>query len=102
MQSFRPPWAAEWRSPAKGIGACDFTLFEVVADQFFPGEVELEVWTEGEDGTRKALTDVLVTTRVSWAEAEITLLDTVLKDHFAYFNDPEVIIAGLANGALKE
>jgi len=102
LQSFRPPWAAEWRLPAKGIGACDFTLFEVVADQLFPGEVELEVWIEGEDGTKKTITDVLVTTRVSWAQAEVELLDTVLKDHFGYFNDPEVIIHGLANGALKQ
>jgi hypothetical protein len=100
LQNYRAPWAGEWRSPVKAIAGCDFSFFEVVAEQLYPGEVELEVWTAS--GGSTTISDIVVTSRVSWSEAEVALLDTVLKDHFAYFNDPEVIIHGLPNGALKK
>jgi len=112
LQSYRLPWAGKWRLPSKSIGGCDFSHFEVVADQIFPGEVELEVlvttkgqgnapaWQERED--EAYISDVLVTTRVSWAEAEVSLLDSILEDHFALFNDPDNIVHGLPMGALKK
>jgi len=101
LRSYRKDWAEQWRAPSKAIGGCDFSHFEVVADQFYPGEVELEVWATG--GTHAVeISDVLVTTRASWAEAEVSLLDMVLKDHFAFFNDPDEIVHGLPMDALKK
>lgn len=99
LQSYRQPWASQWREAASGTGGCDLAPFEVVADQLYPGEVELEVWTA--DGSGR-ISDVLVTTRVSWAGAETILLEYILKDHFAYFLDPDVIVHGLPVGALKK
>lgn len=94
LQSYRAPWAGEWRSPVRPLSGCGLSYFEVPADDLYPGEVELEVTATG--GTSDTfISDVLVTTRVSWAEAEITLLQNIMKDHFGYFNDPEVIIHGL-------
>jgi hypothetical protein len=100
LQSYRLPWAGQWRSPSQNIGCCDLSFFEVVADQIFSGEVELEVLVTGDD--EAYISDVLVTTRVSWAEAEVSLLDGILKDHFTLFNDPENIVHGLPMGALKK
>lgn len=99
LQSYRAHWAEDWRPASKGIGGCDCSMFEVVADQFYPGEVELEITATGPGDI--AISDVLVTTRVSWAEAEVTLLDSIMKDHFALFLDPEEMIHGLPMDALK-
>merc|ERR1719253_391909 len=73
-------------------------MFEIVADQIYPGEIELEVWaSEG-----ASLSDVRVTTRLSWSEPEVVLLDTILKDHFNFFNDPDLFSHGLPMDALKK
>jgi hypothetical protein len=100
LQSYRAQWAGEWRAATNAIGACEHAMFEVVADQLYPGEVEMEVWIS--DGTGAEVSEILVTSRMSWSEGEVTLLDMVLKDHFAFFNDPEVIIHGLPVDALKK
>lgn len=100
LQSYKKEWAGTWRESSEAIGGCDHSHFEVVADQVFPGDVELEVLVSG-DGGKASLSDVLVTTRVSWAEAEVALMDTMLKDHYAFFNDPEEMIHGLPMDALK-
>lgn len=103
LQSYRREWAGDWREPVDVINSCDLSMFEVVADQLYPGEVELEVFMANSSGSASnTISDVLVTTRVSWAQAEISLLDYALKEHFAYFNDPEVVIHGLPVGAYKE
>lgn len=102
LQSYRPEWAGEWRSTSDPVQGCGHKYFEVVADQLYPGEVEMEVTLSHGDSTADvSLTDVLVTSRLSWAEAEVSLLDTLLKDHFAFFQDPEAIIHGLPLDALK-
>lgn len=98
LQSYSGDWAPDWRESSKEVGGCDVSHFEIVADQIFPGDVELEVLVQGE-GT---LSDVLVTTRVSWSEAEVALLDTLLKDHYEFFLDPEEIIHGIPMDALKK
>jgi len=74
-------------------------MFEVVADQLYPGDVEVEIFATG-DGA--VISDVIVTSRMSWSEPEVILLDTILKDHFAFFNDPEEIVHGLPMDALKK
>lgn len=93
LQSYRKSWADTWREPATPIQGCGHELFEVVADQLYPGTVELEVWTS--DGSPAVISDVLISTRVSWADAEVQLLDSILKDHFGFFNDPAVFVHGL-------
>mmetsp|Transcript_128651 Transcript_128651/g.223025 ORF Transcript_128651/g.223025 Transcript_128651/m.223025 type:complete len:941 (-) Transcript_128651:69-2891(-) len=95
----RRHWTRNWRAPTKTITGCDHSYFEVVADQLFPGDVEVEVWVTGTG--EEVLEDVLVTARLNWAEAEVTFLDTILKDHFAFFRDPEEIVHGLPLDALK-
>jgi hypothetical protein len=100
LRSYRSAWAKDWRAPKSGIGGCDISSFEVVAEQLYPGEVEVELWVAGDKDA--ALTDILVTTRASWAEAEVAFLDTVMKDHFAFFNDPDEIVHGLPLDALKK
>jgi hypothetical protein len=100
LKSYRAHWASDWREPKSAVLGCDLSLFEVVADQFYPGEVEVELWLAG--GSKASLSDVLITTRASWAEAEVSFLDTILKDHFAFFNDPEEIVHGLPLDALKK
>lgn len=100
LNEYRAQWATAWRSPSRPVQGCGYEMFEVVADQLYPGEVELEVLISGGDNNT-FISDVLVTTRASWSEAEISLLDTVLKDHFGYFNDPEVIVHGLAMDAYR-
>merc|ERR1719487_224929 len=39
---------------------------------------------------------------MTWSEAEVTLLDTVLKDHFALFKDEDLFSNGLPMDALKK
>jgi len=98
LQSYRAHWADNWRETSRPIGGCSYELFEVVADQLYPGDAEIEIWTSN----NAIISDVLVTTRASWAEAEVSLLDTVMKDHFGFFNDPEVIVHGLPMDAYKK
>jgi hypothetical protein len=100
LNSYRAHWAADWRSSNSAIPGCEYSNFEVVSDQLYPGNVELEVWVAG--GAETKLTDLVVSTRVSWSEAEVTLLDTILKDHFAFFNDPDEMVHGLPLDALKK
>lgn len=99
LVSYRKSWAGEWRDAAKPISGCGHSQFEVVADQLYPGEVEVEVFlTTGS----AVISDVVVTARMSWAEAEVALLDATLKDHFNYFNDPDTIVHGIPVGAVKK
>lgn len=98
LQSYRNEWAGDWRDASGHLPGCDYSMFEIVADQVYPGEMELEVWTKG-DGS---LTDVKVTTRLTWSEAEVSLLDSVMKDHFNFFNDPDLLSHGLPMDALKK
>jgi len=100
LQSYRMPWSSEWRETASPVQGCSLALFDVVSDQLYPGNVELEVWATGSEDI--VITDIIVTSRASWAEAEVSLLDTVLKDHFGFFNDPEVIVHGLPMDAYKK
>jgi hypothetical protein len=102
LRSYRAPWAGEWRAPKHSIGACDFAYFEVGADTLYPGNAEVEIWVGDDDGGNVTLSEVLVSTRVSWAEAEVSLLDSIMKDHFAFFNDPDEIVHGLPMDALKK
>lgn len=92
-------WTAEWRKAEQPIAGCTLTYFEVVADQLFPGDVELEIQVNGTG--HEILQDVLVTTRVSWAEAEVVFINSVLNESFGYFLDPKVIIHGLPLTAIK-
>lgn len=99
LTSYRPNWAKEWRVALQTINGCNMSYFEVVADQLFPGEVELELWVSGTG--KEILQEALVTTRLSWAEAEVSLIDTVMKDSFGLFLDPGHVVHGLPASAMK-
>lgn len=99
LTSFRMDWASEWRDANQKIRGCNLTYFEVVADQLFPGEVELEVNVSGTG--QEILKDVLVSTRLTWAEAEISLIDELMRDHYGLFLDTEHVIHGLPRTAIK-
>lgn len=99
LTSYRMDWASKWRRSNRSIAGCNLTYFEVVADQLFPGEVELEVSVSGTG--QETLKGVLVTTRVTWAEAEISFIDEIMRDHFGLFLDPQHIIHGLPRSAIK-
>merc|ERR1719327_1760594 len=45
----RRHWTGNWRAPTKTITGCEQAFFEVVADQLFPGDTEIEVWVTGTD-----------------------------------------------------
>mmetsp|Transcript_64115 Transcript_64115/g.111829 ORF Transcript_64115/g.111829 Transcript_64115/m.111829 type:complete len:868 (+) Transcript_64115:80-2683(+) len=99
LSSYRQSWASEWRVATQTLSGCSMSYFEVVADQLFPGKVMLELRLSGSG--EEVLKDVLVTTRTSWAEAEVGLIETVLKDSFGLFLDQKHIIHGLPASALK-
>lgn len=99
FQRHRRHWTSNWRAPTKSITGCEPSYFEVVADQLFPGDAEIEVWITGTGN--EVLDEILVASRLSWGEAEVKFLDTILKDHYAFFRDPEEIIHGLPLDALK-
>jgi len=98
-QSSQFPWATEWRSPNSQLEGCTLSYFDVVPEQLFPGDLELEVEVTG-DG-QEQLNDVLLHSRVGWAESEVHLLESILRSHLNLFTDPEEIIHGLPMTTIK-
>jgi hypothetical protein len=99
VQHPRYPWAKEWRSPTDEVEGCGYRTFEVVAEDLFEGLVEMEILITGDEHAE--LGTVLVASRVGLADAEMLLLDSILKAHRNFFLDPENMVHGLPMNAIK-
>eukprot|EP00928_Gymnodinium_smaydae_P033973 TRINITY_DN24188_c0_g3_i1.p1 TRINITY_DN24188_c0_g3~~TRINITY_DN24188_c0_g3_i1.p1 ORF type:complete len:884 (+),score=75.95 TRINITY_DN24188_c0_g3_i1:67-2718(+) len=94
-----PTAASEWQFPGSHIVGCRSSNFELIADILYPGKLQVVVEVKG--GGNEVLSDVLITTRLNWAEAEIAVLDQLLDSHSKFFADDSVFKNGLPVSALE-